>query len=760
MTENPQPSSTPAKVITIFSTKGGVGKTLLSVNIAIALAQEGKKVALMDIDLQAIQDMARMIDATPQYSIFDIVSIIDKVEKAGNIKNYMTLVPVGIDFLPAITRPKQSPHINGERISKIISMMLPYYDYIIVDGGRAFTDSLIHIFNHSNLILFIVTPDILSVYETRWGLDVLQSLHFPLKMIKLLLNRAESKSSLSWQEVKLALPTEIIANIPSDGRVVGLALNRGVPVVVDNPSSRVSAAIKKFAQDLIAKDSFYIAHQEVEDLRSIKKDQMPAAGSFWDAMGMTDRVKWIKPVDDEDEVLKLKRRIHARLIEELDLKRLDMDLISNPKKAKELRTKAEKIISNLLAEETGAFLSSFEVREKLVKDVADEALGLGPLEELLRKGEITDIMVNNKDQVYVEEHGRIELTSKKFISDDQVKVVIERIIAPLGRRIDESVPMVDARLPDGSRVNAIIPPLSLTGPTLTIRKFAREHYTVEDLISRFDSLDRKIADFLTACVLARKNMIVSGGTGSGKTTFLNILSAFIPNDDRIITIEDAAELRLSQEHWVRLESRPPNIEGKGAITIRDLFRNCLRMRPDRIIIGECRGGEVLDMLQAMNTGHDGSMTTIHANSTRDVLTRLDSMILMSGVELPIRAIREMTASAIDVVVQTARLSDGTRKIIQVTEVAGMDDELHLKFVDIFRYQQLAIDKENNNKVIGRFAATGNVPSFYDELLTRGINLPKDIFLPPQDNAIPDTSAPDVPASDVPPPDVPPQEPSV
>jgi len=721
-------NKTSGNVVSIFSTKGGVGKTLLAVNLAIALSQAGKRVALIDLDLQAVQDMARMIDATPQYSIFDIVSILEKVEQAGNIKNYMTLVSsAGIDFLPAITRPKQSPHITGDRIGKVIGMLTPHYDFIIVDGGRAFTDSLIQIFNRSNLILFIVTPDILSVYETRWGLDVLQSLHFPLKMLKLLLNRAESKSGLSWQEVKLALPCEIIASVPSDGRVVGLALNRGVPVVLDSPSSRVSAALKKFAQDLISTPTLFIAHKEVEELRSVKKEDLPAAGSFWDAMGLADKVKWVKPIEQEDEIIKLKRRIHARLIEELDLKRLDMELINNPKKAKELREKAEKIVSNLLAEETGAFLSSFEVREKLVKDIADEALGLGPLEELLRNPDITDIMVNNKDQVYIELHGKIELTSKKFISDDQVRVVIERIIAPLGRRIDESVPMVDSRLPDGSRINAIIPPLSLTGPTLTIRKFAREHYTVEDLVTRFGSLDRKTADFLAACVLSRKNIIVSGGTGSGKTTFLNILSAFIPNDERIVTIEDAAELQLNQEHWVRLESRPPNIEGKGAIGIRDLFRNCLRMRPDRIVIGECRGGEALDMLQAMNTGHDGSLTTIHANSTRDVLTRLDSMILMSGVELPIRAIREMTASAIDIVVQTARLSDGSRKVTQVTEVVGMDDDLHIKFADIFRFKQTAIDKEHNNKVIGDFMATGHIPTFYDELLTRGISLPKEIF---------------------------------
>jgi pilus assembly protein CpaF len=385
-------------------------------------------------------------------------------------------------------------------------------------------------------------------------------------------------------------------------------------------------------------------------------------------------------------------------------------------------------VTNLLTEETGAFLSSFEVREKLVSDVCDEALALGPLEDLLRDNEVTDILVNNKNQVYVERGGRLELTNKKFISNEQVRIIIERIIAPLGRRLDESVPMVDARLPDGSRVNAIIPPLALGGPTLTIRKFAREHYTIEDLMSRFGSLNKAMSDFLKACVISRRNLIVSGGTGSGKTTFLNILSEFIPENERIVTIEDAAELKLSQEHWVRLESRPANIEGKGAVTIRDLFRNTLRMRPDRIIVGECRGGEVLDMLQAMNTGHDGSMTTVHANSTQDVLTRLDSMILMSGVELPLRAIREMIASAVDIIVHTARLSDGTRKIIQISEVVGMSDETHIKLNDILVFKQTGIEK-STNKVLGEFQATGIVPTFYDEIITRGIDLPREIFRP-------------------------------
>ncbi len=718
-------------LISVFSTKGGVGKTIISINLAVALAQEGKKVILVDLDLQAAQDMSRMMDVNAQYSLYDMSAIVDKIKELGNIKNYITLVSAaGIDFLPAIKRPKQASHITIERVDLVLSMLLDQYDFVVLDGGKAFTDSLIAAFNCSNLILFIVTPDIISVYETRWGLDVLQSLHFPLKMVKLVLNRAESKSSLSLQEIRLALPSEILAHVPSEGRVVGMALNRGVPVVIDNPTSKVSQSIKKLAQTLIKRDDLYVAHQELEQLRSQTKD-VPKAGTFWDAVGLTEAQKSIEVITQEDEVIKLKRHIHQRLIEELDLKRLDLEIITNAEKAKVLREKAEKIVTNLLTEEAGAFLSSFEVRQRLVNEICDEALGLGPLEDLLRDNDITDIMINNKDQVYIERFGKIELTTKKFISDDQVRIIIERIIAPLGRRLDESVPMVDARLPDGSRVNAIIPPLALGGPTLTVRKFSREKFTIDDLLDRFGSLNKPMADFLKACVISKTNLIVSGGTGSGKTTFLNILSAFVPENERILTIEDAAELKLTQEHWVRLESRPSNIEGKGAVTIRDLFRNTLRMRPDRIIVGECRGGEVLDMLQAMNTGHDGSMTTIHANSTQDVLSRLDSMILMSGVELPIRAIREMISSAVDLVVHTARLTDGTRRIIQITEVAGMLDETHVDLRDIFLFKQTGIDRENNNKIIGSFQATGKIPTFYDEIVTRGIDLPRDVFNPPK-----------------------------
>ena len=338
---------------------------------------------------------------------------------------------------------------------------------------------------------------------------------------------------------------------------------------------------------------------------------------------------------------------------------------------------------------------------------------------------MTEIMVNGPQRVYVERGGRLELTDQTFMDDASVMAVIERIVAPLGRRIDESQPYVDARLSDGSRVNAIIPPLSLIGPCVTIRKFAKRVLTEEDFV-RFGTWTRAMADFLRVCVVLRKNIVVAGGTGSGKTTLLNVLSGFIPHTDRILTIEDAAELRLSQPHVVRLEARPPNIEGKGAVTIRDLVRNALRMRPDRIIVGECRGGETLDMLQAMNTGHDGSLTTVHANSPRDVISRLETMVLMSGVELPSRAIREQIASAVNIIVQEARLADGSRRIVAVSEITGMEGQ-QIVMQDLFVFRQTGVDADGH--IRGDLTATGAMPTFYDTLGARGIELDPALFQP-------------------------------
>jgi pilus assembly protein CpaF len=361
--------------------------------------------------------------------------------------------------------------------------------------------------------------------------------------------------------------------------------------------------------------------------------------------------------------------------------------------------------------------------QKVIQELINDVTGYGPINPLLLDSEITEVMVNGPDMVYVEKKGRIELTDIKFNDDGQVMQVIDKIVAPLGRRIDESSPMVDARLPDGSRVNAIIPPLSLNGPVLTIRKFARVPYTIDDLI-RMKTINREMAIFLNACVKARLNIFISGGTGSGKTTTLNVLSSFVPNDERIVTVEDAAELQLGQDHVVSLEARPANIEGKGAITIRDLVINCLRMRPDRIIVGECRGGEALDMLQAMNTGHDGSLATGHANSPRDMLARLETMVLMAGVELPVKAIRQQIVGALNLIVQQERFKDGTRRITNITEVQDMEGDV-IVLQDIFTFEHRGVDIDG--RILGDLKATGIRPKFYEQFQEHGLNVPTSIF---------------------------------
>ncbi|MBI3020787.1 MAG: CpaF family protein [Candidatus Omnitrophica bacterium] len=414
---------------------------------------------------------------------------------------------------------------------------------------------------------------------------------------------------------------------------------------------------------------------------------------------------------------------------------MDLQTLNDPQKAKQLREQTAQVTLELLAEE-GGFVAGREQRLQLVKEIVDDALGLGPLEDFMADPEISDILVNAKDQVYIEKRGKLFLTGRKFLSNEQLLTVIERIVAPLGRRIDESTPMVDARLPDGSRVNAIIPPLSIKGPMLSIRKFSRERYTMEDLIA-FGTLSRAMAEFLDICVKARKNIIVSGGTGSGKTTVLNVLSSPVPKDERIITIEDAAELRLDQEHWIPLESRQANVEGKGAITIRQLFRNTLRMRPDRIIIGECRGEETLDMLQAMNTGHDGSLTTLHANSPQDVIARLDSLVLMGNVDLPVRAIREQIASAIHLIVHTARFTDGSRKITHITEVTGMDERADILFRNLFVFHQQGVGPKG--EAVGLFKPTGQPPTFLEELKAKGFSVDESVFSPKSEVRSPKSS---------------------
>jgi pilus assembly protein CpaF len=412
----------------------------------------------------------------------------------------------------------------------------------------------------------------------------------------------------------------------------------------------------------------------------------------------------------------LRTKVHQRLVEEL---------AGNTDHAapEQVRQRITELVNELAVEQNMTMTRTDKVR--VAETVIDDVLGLGPLEALLHDPEITEIMINSAKQIYIEQHGKLTLSSVSFESNDQLMQVIDRIVSSIGRRVDESSPMVDARLKDGSRVNVIIPPLALRGPTVTIRKFAKEALTVDDLVN-YDSCTGDMIRYLRACVRGRLNIVVSGGTGSGKTTTLNILSSFIPEDERIVTIEDAAELQLRQDHVVTLETRPANIEGRGRVSIRELVINSLRMRPDRIVIGECRGGEALDMLQAMNTGHDGSLTTLHANNARECIGRLETLVLMAGAELPSRAIREQIGSAVNIVVQQSRLRDGTRKVVSITEVLGCEGgEVQLQ--EIFAFRQSGLDEDG--KVLGHFTPTGTIPHFLEHLASEGEGLSEEMFQP-------------------------------
>jgi len=423
------------------------------------------------------------------------------------------------------------------------------------------------------------------------------------------------------------------------------------------------------------------------------------------------------PAGAGDIYLIPRKNIHQKLITQMDLRRIDVSRMNE----NELRNNTSALIDEIIKNDTS--LPPNIDRKILAKQVLDETVGLGPLEDLLADASVSEIMVNRYDEIFIERSGRLETSGITFTSEQAVVGAIERIVAPIGRRIDESSPMVDARLKDGSRVNAVIPPLALKGANITIRKFSKTKLTDQDLI-KYGSIAAEMVAFIKVAVHQRANIIISGGTGSGKTTLLNVLSNYIPDDERIVTVEDAAELQLSQPNLISLEARPPNSEGKGAVTIRDLVKNCLRMRPDRIVVGECRGGEALDMLQAMNTGHDGSLTTAHANTPRDCIARLEVMVLMSGLDLPVQAIREQISSAVDIIIQQSRFADGSRKVTHVSEVTGIEGS-RVSLQDIFVYKEEGYGPDG--KLRGKFMATGQIPEFYEDLRNRGLNPDLGIF---------------------------------
>jgi septum site-determining protein MinD len=588
------------------------------------------------------------------------------------------------------------------------------YEKIVVDCGSDWEGDVREVLENAHIVLVTTEAQPKQISDTRKLLDKLYTF-LPRDLVYAILNHYQTKSPPDPMIIKRQLGCNILGALPEDPSIPHTA----APFVVTEPKSVPSQYIFQLKK-IIETKKILEKGESIQARRGearLKEAQEPAP------LKPQLYRRFVK--EELDPRTQRKITVMKQLSSELNLKKLDTETGNDPKKIALLRQKTRQAVEAIMEREKidAPMYGNRPEREQFIKEILDEALGLGPLEQLLADSTITEIMVNRKDQIYVEKEGKIFQVPMTFTSDQQLLGIIERIVAPLGRRIDEKTPYVDARLPDGSRVHAIIPPLALQGPVITIRKFPERNYTVTDL-TRFSSLTEEIADFMRAAIEARLNCVISGGTGSGKTTLLNIFSSFIPLQERIITVEDSAELRLIQPHVIRLESRPPNIEGTGAVTIRDLVRNTLRMRPDRIVVGECRDGAALDMLQAMNTGHDGSLTTIHANSPRDCLSRLETLVMMAGMELPSRAIREQVASAIDFIVQVARFSDGSRKIINITEVTGMEKDV-ITLAEVIVFKQKGIDAAG--RVYGTFEFTGYVPRFIHELEKQGLRLPKGFF---------------------------------
>ena len=679
-------------IISLYSSKGGVGKSFIAANLAVDLRLDTKeRVLLIDFGRPFSNDIGYLLKINDIKRLDGLLAMADKLHP-NMLKGYATPHGSGVSVMNLSDgfRDLDEKLLNPLSISQVMGCLQSIYDYIIVDIGMKFDPVVEAIFEKSSMMLLPVTPDTLCLQQATSDLRLLRSRNFPKERIRVIVNRFEKNSPLSCEIISRQLDKKTDVVIPFDAEADA---NLAVGTYPEKfPRHPVTQAIDRLVYALV---------QEKQCMRPPGQDKE-------------------RPADAPLDLDVLKRSVHEKLLESIDFKKLDTEVGQDSEKTDALRRTVAQKISEILDQESG--LQDRHLRAQVVKEVLQEALGLGPLEDLLADGAISEIMVNSWNEIFVEKKGRLTRIDKKFFSEQHLINIISRITAPLGRKIDTSTPMVDARLKDGSRVNAIIPPLAVKGACLTIRKFPEDRIGVAELI-KFGALNAQMVEFLKTAVLAKLNILISGGTGSGKTTLLNILSGFIPENERIITIEDSAELQLRQPHVVTLESRPANIEGKGEVFIRDLVKNSLRMRPDRIVIGECRGAEALDMLQAMNTGHDGSLTTIHSNSSREALSRLETLVMYAGFELPVKAIKEQIVGAINLIVQVSRFKDGSRKVIQISEVDGMQGEV-ITLGDVFVYRQRGEEKE---RVVGEFAATGYVPQCIERFSERGLHIPREVF---------------------------------
>ncbi len=694
-------------MIAVIGGKGGVGKSVFAANFAAALLVELRtQVLLIDADAKSCGDQNVILGVRPNKTLSEVANFGGSLNPQA-LPQLVTSHPSGLAFIGAVRGPEETFKVNVELFMKQLEFLSRHYKFIVVDLGNDLQPLQHALLQEATMATIITVPEVLVVNQTQRLIQELLTATYPMDMFQLIINKVGG-TGLAPQMIAQSLRLQAAGILPLDDVTTAGSLQRSAPFVLSNNQTPIAAAY----HDIVRK----LTGGTLQRLKALQKPQAIKAVPAESGGGAMATI-----VEGIDARTALKIRVHTELIKTMDLKKGITDTQGDRGKEEALRQKTQAQITVLTDRESPGMAR--EERSKVIKEVLEEALGLGPLEDLLADNNVTEIMVNGHKRIFVEKSGKVQLSPVTFTSNLHLRNVIERIVTPLGRRIDEKTPYVDARLKDGSRVNAIIEPLSIDGPSLTIRKFKKGGITPEKYIE-YSSMTRPMVDFLKICVENGLNIVVSGGTGSGKTSLLNMVSTFIPSSERIVTVEDAAELQLQQEHVVRLETRPANMEGSGAVTIRDLVKNSLRMRPDRIIVGETRDGAALDMLQAMNTGHDGSMTTTHANSPRECLGRLETLCMMSGMDLPMRAIREQVSSAVNLIVQIQRLSDGSRKITSITEVCGMQGDT-ITLQEIFRFKETGYDK--NRKIMGQFQAMGMIPTFIEKLEQKGVVIPRDMF---------------------------------
>lgn len=701
-------------IIGVTGGKGGVGKSVFSANLAFAFLMEIRApVLLIDMDAQSCGDQNVILGLREVRTIADLVNFTGSISPATVPQVVSTHPGTNLGYVAAVRGREETLNVSPETALKQIENLSNIYRFIIVDLGSNLGPLQMTLIEKATALLVLTTPEVLAVNQTARLMTDLLAASLPSEMLQVIVNKG-SPAGIAPAAIGQTLRRPVLGVIPQDDLTAVGSLQRSQPFVINAAKTPISAAhfdiVRKLTGGL---------------LQQLKATAKPQALKFKKEAPLTEaaggsRFKGVPKNVDPRTALKL--TIHAELIKALDLKKNITDTQGDPEKEAELRRKTNAVITQLIDKESPGL--GRDERAQIIKEVLDEALALGPLEDLLEDEAVSEIMVVGHQKIYIEKKGLVQLSPVTFTSNFHLRKVIERIMAPLGRQINESVPYQDARLKDGSRVNAVIEPLAIDGPALTIRKFRKQPVTPETYSKDWGACTASMMEFLRICVQNKLNVIISGGTGSGKTTLLNCLSGFIPSNERVVTIEDAAELQLKQEHVVRLETRPANMEGTGAVTIRDLVKNSLRMRPERIVVGECRDGAALDMLQAMSTGHDGSMTTVHANNPKEAIGRLETLCMMAGMDLPAKAIREQIAGSVNLIIQIQRLSDGTRKIISITEIQGMQGDVVTQ-QEVFAFKEKGFDK--NRKIIGQFQATGLIPKFIEKFEKRGLIIPKSLF---------------------------------